>query len=67
MAATISITLDGDQLARFSKVADLLGVSPEEAARISIQEFLDRPDGESEAIIDEILQDHGEALRRLAR
>lgn len=67
MAATITITLDPDQLTRFSKVAQLLGVSPEEAARISIQEFLNRPDEDFEAIIDEILDDHGEALRRLAR
>lgn len=67
MSTTISVTLDHDQLSRFTKAAELLGVSPEEAARISIQEFLNRPDDEFEAIIGEILEDHGEALRRLAR
>lgn len=42
--STITITLDDDQLARFGAPADLLGVPPEEVARLSILEFLPRPD-----------------------
>ena len=67
MVTTISITLEQNQLSRFVKAAELLGVTPEEAARISIQGFLNRSDDEFKTIIDEILEVHGEALRRLAR
>lgn len=56
MAATISVMLDQDQLARFAKVAGLRGVSPEEAPRNGFV-----------AVVDEILAAHGEVPRRLAR
>lgn len=65
--ATITITLDDDRLARSREPARMLGVEPEDLARMSIQEFLDRPDREFDRIIAEILDEHGEALRRLAR
>lgn len=64
---TITITLDDERLARFQESARVLGIAPEDLARRSIEEFLDRPNPEFDQIITEILTEHGEVLRRLAR
>jgi predicted transcriptional regulator len=65
--STITIRLDDDRLARFREPAEVLGVAPEELARIAIEEFLARPDEEFDRIIDDVLRENAELLRRLAR
>jgi hypothetical protein len=63
----ITVSLDDRQLARFKGPAELLGVPPEEMARVAIESFLARPGEDFETIIDEVLAEHGDLLRRLAR
>jgi hypothetical protein len=65
--STIHIDLDESVLARFQTPAALLGIKPEEAAKLSIEEFLAKPDHEFETIVSEIIEDHRDALERLAR
>ena len=42
-------------------------MSAEEAAKLSIEEFLANPDHEFETIVTEIIEEHRDALERLAR
>jgi len=65
--STITIDLNETVLARFQTSAALLGIKPEEAVKLSIEEFLAKPDHEFEAIISEIIEEHRDALERLAR
>jgi hypothetical protein len=65
--ATITITLNDEQLAPFREAATLLGVAPEEVARRSVEEFLARKDAEFEQIVAEVVSERAEVLRRLAR
>lgn len=65
--STITIEIDETLLQRFQTPATLLGIKPEEFARLSIEEFLARPDHEFENIVSEIIEDHRDVVERLAR
>ena len=63
---TITITLSDDRLLRLKEVAERLGVSPEELARVSIEEFLAQPEETFMQAADYVLKKNAELYRRLA-
>lgn len=64
--STILIELTDEQMAQFEGPARVLGVPAVEVARKSIEEFLSRRDEEMRLIIDEIVAERAQVLRRLA-
>jgi predicted transcriptional regulator len=64
--ASITITLPEDRLAKLREVAARLNVTPEDLARVSIEELLTRPDGAFEQAAEYVLQKNSELHRRLA-
>lgn len=65
--STVTITLTEEQAERFRESSELLGVTPEEAARISIEALLAQRSEDLDQVISEILDERAEVLRRLAR
>ncbi|MBI1742649.1 DNA-binding protein [Candidatus Acetothermia bacterium] len=63
---TIKITLSEDRLRRLNEVASRFGIAPEELARLSIEEWLARPDEEFQQTVNRVLQKNAELYRRLA-
>ncbi len=53
--STITISLADDQLAKLQEKADRIGVSPEELARVSIEDLLTRPDDAFERAVAYVL------------
>lgn len=64
---TITTTLTEEQVERFRESSQMLGVSPEEAARLCIESFLSQRSEDLDQVISEILDERAEVLRRLAR
>ncbi|HEV8711839.1 MAG TPA: DNA-binding protein [Candidatus Binatia bacterium] len=62
----ITITLSDDRLAQLREMAARFKVSPEELARVSIEELLARPDDAFERAVTEVLKKNAELYRRLA-
>ena len=62
----ITISLTDDDLAKLRKLADRNGITPEELARISIEELLTRPEEEFQRAVDFVLEKNAELYRRLA-
>ena len=63
---TITITLTEDCLVRLRETADRVGVSPEELARVGIEDLLSKPDDAFERAVDHVLKKNAELYRRLA-
>ena len=64
--SSITINLSDERLSQLKDRAARLGVSPEELALISIEEFLTRPDEMFDRTIDYVIEKNAELYRRLA-
>jgi predicted transcriptional regulator len=62
----ITISLSNDRLAKLREMADRHGITPEELARVSIEELLTRPEEEFQRAVDLVLEKNAELYRRLA-
>lgn len=63
---SITITLPEDRLAKLREIAARLNVTPEDLARVSIEELLTRPDEAFKQAAGYVLQKNSELYRRLA-
>jgi predicted transcriptional regulator len=63
---SITITLPEDRLAKLREIAARLNVTPEDLARVSIEELLTRPDETFNQAAEYVLQKNSELYRRLA-
>ena len=64
--ASITITLSDERLAKLEESAALLGVSPEELARRSIEDLLDQHEEEFRKAAEYVVTKNAELYRRLA-
>lgn len=62
----ITISLSDDELAKLQEIADRHGITPEELARVSIEELLARPEEEFQRAVKFVLEKNAELYRRLA-
>jgi predicted transcriptional regulator len=63
---TITITLPDDRLHKLKEIAARFQVTPEELARVGIEELLGRPDDAFQQAADYVLKKNAELYRRLA-
>ncbi len=63
---TITITLSDERLAKLREVAARYSVTPEDLARVSIEELLAQPEETFQAAADYVLKKNAELYRRLA-
>jgi predicted transcriptional regulator len=63
---SITITLPEDRLAKLREIAARLNVTPEDLARVSIEELLTRPDETFKQAAEYVLHKNSELYRRLA-
>jgi len=63
---SITVTLADEHLTRLQEIAVRLGVTPEQLARVGIEEFLTRPDEAFEQAVGYVLRKNAELYRRLA-
>ncbi len=63
---TITIQLPDDHLRRLQEVAAQFQVTPEELARLSIEELLSKPDEAFRQAVQYTLQKNSELYKRLA-
>ena len=63
---TITITLPDDRLVKLQEMAARLGVTPQDLARVSIEELLSRPEDALQYAITYVLTKNAELYRRLA-
>ncbi|HEX8847811.1 MAG TPA: hypothetical protein VF791_24435 [Pyrinomonadaceae bacterium] len=64
--SSITIHLSDEHLLKLKEVAERLRLSPEDLARISIEELLARPEENFERAADYVLKKNAELYRRLA-
>ena len=64
--SSITIDLPDEHMSRLREIAAHLGVSPEELARVSIEELLAQPDEKFQSAADYVLKKNAELYRRLA-
>jgi hypothetical protein len=64
--STITITLPEDLLVKLKEMAARLGITPEELARVSLEELLSRPEDALQRAITYVLTKNAELYRRLA-
>ena len=64
--SAITINLSEERMQRLREVASRLGVSPEDLARMSVEELLARPDEKFEEAARHVLEKNAELYRRLA-
>ena len=64
--SAITINLSEERMERLREVASRLGVSPEDLARMSVEELLARPDEKFEEAARHVLEKNAELYRRLA-
>jgi hypothetical protein len=62
----ITISLSNDDLAKLREMASRHGITPEELARVGIEELLTRPEEEFQRAVDFVLKKNAELYRRLA-
>ena len=62
----ITISLSNDGLVKLQEMAERHGVTPEELARIGIEELLARPEEEFQRAVGLVLKKNTELYRRLA-
>jgi predicted transglutaminase-like cysteine proteinase len=63
---SITIPLPEDRLAKLREVAARLNVTPEDLARVGIEELLTRPDEAFNQAAEYVLKKNSELYRRLA-
>jgi len=63
--STITVTISDECLLKLKELADQLNITPEELARVSIDEFLARPDDAFERAAYYVLNKNSELYRRL--
>jgi len=63
---SITITLPEDRLAKLREIAARLQVTPEDLARVGIEELLTRPDEAFKQAAEYVLQKNADLYRRLA-
>ena len=64
---TITFALPEGRLAKLNKLAEQLGVAPEDLVRVSIEELLARPEPGSEQAVQYVLNKNAGLYRRLAQ
>ena len=64
--STIVIEMSDERFARLQELADSLRVTPENLARVSIEELLDRPDESFRQAAEYVLEKNADLYRRLA-
>ena len=64
--SSITINLPDEQLLKLREIANRLGVSVEDLARMSIEELLAQPEEDFERAADYVLKKNAELYRRLA-
>jgi hypothetical protein len=64
--SSITINLQAEQMARLQDIANRLGISIEDLARVSIEELLAAPDERFEQAANYVLKKNEELYRRLA-
>jgi plasmid stability protein len=64
--SSITVNLPDEHLLKLKEVAARLGVSPEDLARMSIEELLAQPEEGFERAADYVLKKNEELYRRLA-
>jgi len=64
--SAITINLSEERMRQLREVAARLGVSPEDLARVSIEELLAKPDEKFEEAARHVLEKNAELYRRLA-
>jgi antitoxin FitA len=64
--SAITINLSEERMRRLREIAARLGVSPEDLARVSIEELLAKPDEKFEEAARHVLDKNAELYRRLA-
>jgi predicted transcriptional regulator len=62
----ITISLSDADLAKLQEMADRNGITPEDLARISIEELLARPDKDFQRTVEYVLKKNEELYKRLA-
>lgn len=63
---TLAITLPEERLLKLKEIAARFGITPEELARVSLEELLSRPDEAFQQAVDYVLKKNAELYRRLA-
>jgi len=63
---SITITLPEERLAKLRELAAQLNVTPEDLARVGIEELLTRPDETFKQAAEYVLQKNSDLYRRLA-
>jgi branched-subunit amino acid aminotransferase/4-amino-4-deoxychorismate lyase len=64
--ATLIITLPDEHLQRLKEVANRLNITPEELARVGVEELLARPGENFQNALDYVLKKNEELYKRLA-
>ena len=64
--STLTITLSDERLAKLREIAARFSVTPEDLARVSIEELLARPEEAFQEAADYVLKKNAELYRRLA-
>jgi antitoxin FitA len=62
----LTITLPEDRMAKLRELAAVLGTSPEELVRVSIEDLLGRPEEDFRKAAEYILRKNADLYRRLA-
>ncbi|OGQ78736.1 MAG: DNA-binding protein [Deltaproteobacteria bacterium RIFCSPLOWO2_12_FULL_60_19] len=63
---TLAITLPEERLLKLKEIAARFGITPEELARVSLEELLSRPDEAFRQAVNYVLKKNAELYRRLA-
>ena len=63
---TLSITLPEERLLKVKEMAARFGVTPEELARVGLEELLSRPDEAFRSAVEYVLKKNADLYRRLA-
>ena len=64
--SAITINISEERMRQLREVAARLGVSPEELARVGVEELLAKPDEKFEEAARHVLEKNAELYRRLA-
>ena len=64
--SSITINLTDEHLSRLKEIAARFGLTPEELARVSIEELIAQPDEKFECAASYVLKKNAELYRRLA-
>ena len=62
----ISITLSDERLRKLKEIAVQLNITPEELARVGVEDLLNRPEASFAETLDHVLEKNVELYRRLA-